>query len=244
MTFDLDESTARVRADAAHGGRRDWRPPPATSMCRRPCRAPPARRRARPCPPPDLPLAWVVAIEEIAAVSGSLAVDAALPGGDGAGARSWMGLRGVDLDGARRARDQRGARSRRGRGAGRARSRRARRRARRTPRGQGRRRAAGAAALGIGRRRHRGRRGAAAALAGRERRAGTRRRRARRPWRGCRRAPRPSRRWRSPGGCWAPRPAAAGTTLDRITRDVATATLVFGGADGEEAAVAAGVLPG
>ena len=37
---------------------------------------------------------------------------------------------------------------------------------------------------------------------------------------------------------------AAGTTLDRITRDVATATLVFGGADGEEAAVAAGVLPG
>ena len=36
----------------------------------------------------------------------------------------------------------------------------------------------------------------------------------------------------------------AGTTLDRITRDVATATLVFGGADGEEAAVAAGVLPG
>jgi hypothetical protein len=42
----------------------------------------------------------------------------------------------------------------------------------------------------------------------------------------------------------SPDAAAAGTSLDRITRDVATATLVFGGADEEEAAVAAGVLPG
>ena len=34
-----------------------------------------------------------------------------------------------------------------------------------------------------------------------------------------------------------------GARLDRITRDVATATLVFGGPDADEAAVAAGVLP-
>jgi hypothetical protein len=35
----------------------------------------------------------------------------------------------------------------------------------------------------------------------------------------------------------------AGSVLDRITRDVATTTLVFGGADREEAAVADAVLP-
>jgi hypothetical protein len=38
--------------------------------------------------------------------------------------------------------------------------------------------------------------------------------------------------------------ATSGSTLDRITRDVATLTLVCAGADGDERAVAAGVLPG
>lgn len=37
---------------------------------------------------------------------------------------------------------------------------------------------------------------------------------------------------------------AAGSVVDRVSRDVATAALVFGGADTDEAAVAAGVLPG
>jgi hypothetical protein len=38
--------------------------------------------------------------------------------------------------------------------------------------------------------------------------------------------------------------AAAGDELDRLSRDVATASLVFGGADADEDAVARGVLPG
>jgi len=38
--------------------------------------------------------------------------------------------------------------------------------------------------------------------------------------------------------------ATAGAALDRLSRDVATASLVFGGADADEAAVARGVLPG
>ncbi|MGE0360167.1 MAG: acyl-CoA dehydrogenase family protein [Vicinamibacterales bacterium] len=38
--------------------------------------------------------------------------------------------------------------------------------------------------------------------------------------------------------------AAAGGELDRLSRDVVTASLVFGGAEADEAAVASGVLPG
>ena len=128
----------------------DWRPPPHDlDAVGGSCRAPPGPRRAPLCLPPDVPLPWVVAIEEIAAVSGSLARRRRSAGRRLAPApRSWMGLRGVDLDGARRARDQRGPRPRRRRGAGRAGARRDRRRARRPARGQGRRRASRSSSTG------------------------------------------------------------------------------------------------
>jgi hypothetical protein len=52
-------------------------------------------------------LAWVLGLEEVAVVSGSLAVDAALGDGPGASRTApgvWMGLRGVDIAAARAAR--------------------------------------------------------------------------------------------------------------------------------------------
>ncbi len=52
-------------------------------------------------------LAWVLGLEEVAAVSGSLAVDAALvhdPGAARTASGTWMGLRGVDIAAARDAR--------------------------------------------------------------------------------------------------------------------------------------------
>ncbi len=64
-----------------------------------------ARRHARAALAPAADrLAWVIGIEELAAVSGSLAVDAALVAESStrpASVRTWMGLRGVDVDTAR-----------------------------------------------------------------------------------------------------------------------------------------------
>ncbi len=242
MTFDLDESTARARAEArtAAAGLADA----AHELDASAVVPGAARATARAAvPAPDLPLPWVVAIEEIAAVSGSLAVDAALPGGDGAGARSWMGLRGVDLAGALRARDH-AARDL----------------------------AVAAVLVGLGRAAIDGALDglrAAKAAGGRPEQqhwgladAATEVDAARLLlWRAATAVPAPAAGVQRAMARMQARTAAesavavarrvlgaeagaAGTTLDRITRDVATATLVFGGADGEEAAVAAGVLPG
>ena len=244
MTFDLDETTARVRAEArtaAAGLAAAAHELDASAVMTGAARA--TARAAVPAPDPLLP--WVVAIEEIAAVSGSLAVDAALPGGDGAGARSWMGLRGVDLDGALRARDH-AARDL----------------------------AVAAVLVGLGRAAIDGALDglrAAKAAGGRPEQqhwgladAATEVDAARLLlWRAATAVPasapvagvqgamaRMQARTAAESAVAVARrvlgaeAGAAGSTLDRITRDVATATLVFGGADGEETAVAAGVLPG
>jgi Acyl-CoA dehydrogenase, C-terminal domain len=242
MNFDLDESTARVRTDAGTAAAGLAAAAHALDVSGEVPSAARAAARAA-VPAADVPLPWVVAIEEIAAVSGSLAVDAALPGGDGAGARSWMGLRGVDLDGARRARDH-AARDL----------------------------AVAAVLVGLGRSAIGGALDglrAAKAAGGRPEQqhwgladAATEVDAARLLlWRAAAAMPPPAGGVPAAMARMQARAAAesavavarrvlgaeagvAGTTLDRITRDVATATLVFGGADGEEAAVAAGVLPG
>lgn len=102
MTFDLDPATAaardRARAAAAplagEAAAID-----ATSAIPGPIRH---QARAALAPAADR-LAWVIGIEELAAVSGSVAVDAALvdAAAPAASVRSWMGLRGVDIDAAR-----------------------------------------------------------------------------------------------------------------------------------------------
>jgi hypothetical protein len=103
MTFDLDPSATAARdrartaamalADAAAGVDADG------------VIAPAARQLARAAlPPPAERLGWVLSVEELAAVSGSLAVEAALAGDPDATSpvrRPWMGLRGADLDTAR-----------------------------------------------------------------------------------------------------------------------------------------------
>jgi hypothetical protein len=104
MTFDLDPATAAAReraraAAAALAGEAAAIDADATI-------AGPARQQARAALAPATDrLAWVIGVEELAAVSGSLAVDAALVAAATAlpaSARTWMGLRGVDVDAARR----------------------------------------------------------------------------------------------------------------------------------------------
>ncbi len=188
-------------------------------------------------------LAWLLGVEELAVVSGSLATAAALdlPTADGDGGTTWSGLRGVDVAAARATghsvqRDQ----------------------------------AVAALLIGLGRgalevalatlsavRRDGGKpeqqhwtvadaateldaarlllwRAAGAASAGADAAVAMARMQARAAAEGCVAAAR---------RVFGARPDGDGARLDRITRDVATATLVFGGPDGDEAAVAAGVLP-
>jgi hypothetical protein len=103
MTFDLDPATTAARdrardAAALLAGE-------AAALDTASALAGPLRQRARAAlAPASDRLAWVIGVEELAAVSGSLAVDAALVAGSAsppASARTWMGLRGVDLDAAR-----------------------------------------------------------------------------------------------------------------------------------------------
>jgi hypothetical protein len=103
MTFDLDPSAAAARDRARHAATAltaaavsldaDGIIPPTV-----------AQLAQASLPPPSERLGWVLAVEELAVVSGSLAVEAALSGRratSSAGAHAWMGLRGVDLDAAR-----------------------------------------------------------------------------------------------------------------------------------------------
>jgi hypothetical protein len=104
MTFDLDPDTAAARdraraAAAALAGE-------AAAIDGAATIAGPARQRARAALAPEADrLAWVIGVEELATVSASLAVDAALVAdatAATAAVRTWMGLRGADLDAARR----------------------------------------------------------------------------------------------------------------------------------------------
>lgn len=103
MTFDLDSATAAARdraraAAAALAGEAAAIDGAATIAAR-------VRQQARAALAPATDrLAWVIGVEELATVSGSLAVDAALVADATAptAARTWAGLHGVDLDAARR----------------------------------------------------------------------------------------------------------------------------------------------
>lgn len=238
MTFDLDLSMrqARDRARAAAAAAR----PHASAIDTTGVVADAVRRQAREglAPPADR-LAWTVGLEELAAVSGSLAIDAAWPAA-GTGARDrWTGLRGAAVlpatvaaagaDGVlgvaavlvglgRAALDTALARLRAARAAG----------GRPEYEHWGIADAAtelDAARLLVWQ--------AAAALDGTS--AGMARLQARLA---ADAAVAAARRVAGAEG------ATAGGDLDRVSRDVATASLVFGGADADEAAVASGVLPG
>ena len=188
-------------------------------------------------------LAWLLGVEELAVVSGSLASVAALdlPPAEGDRGTPWSGLRGVDVGAAAA-----------------------------TGRSVQRDLAVAAVLIGLGRgalevalatlravRRDGGKpeqqhwtvadaateldaarlllwRAAGAAPAGADAAVAMARMQARAAAEGCVAAAR---------RVFAARPDGDGARLDRITRDVATATLVFGGPDRDEAAVAAGVLP-
>ena len=203
-----------------------------------------ARQQARAAlAPASDRFAWVLGVEELAAVSASLAVDAALVSGTTGpadSAPSWMGLRGVDLAAARAA-----ATGDAGDlaiaavlvGLGRAALEAALAAMRTAKSGGGRPeqqqwtvadaateleaarlllwRAATASAAGDG----------AAAMARLQARAAA------------------DAAVRAAGRVLGANAGASGSALDRVTRDVATVTLVFGSADREEAAVADAVLP-
>ena len=190
-------------------------------------------------------LAWVLGLEEMAAVSGSLAVDAALgpgPGAAGPGPGTWMGLRGVDIAAARAARQgaagdlavaavlvglARGALDTALAGIRAASPRESKPEQQHWPLAD----AATdleAARLLIWR----------AASAGSSAAAGVHVAMGRMQARAAAESAVAAAR-RVLGGD----AGDVGPVLDRISRDVATTTLVFGGADAEEAAVAAGILP-
>jgi hypothetical protein len=241
MTFDLDDAAAHAQSQARTAAA--GLTAAATAIDRDGVVPAAARAAARAAvPAPAAALSWVVALEEIAVVSGSLAVDAAFPAeGNAAGGPTWTGLRGLDLtrvpeaDGARRDLAVAALLVGLGRGALDATlvALRAEREAGAKPEQQhwGVADAAtelDAARLLVWR--------AASATTGE---AVTATAMARLQARlAAEAAVAAARRACNPAA------AASGTTSDRITRDVATATLVFGGADEEEAAVAAGVLPG
>lgn len=240
MTFDLDTATtaARDRARAAAASLAAAAPG-IDAAAALPSHAR-EQARASLAPASDR-FAWVLGVEELAAVSASLAVDAALVSGTAGpadSAPSWMGLRGVDLDTARAAAT-----------------------------GDAGDLAIAAVLVGLGRA------ALEAALAamraaksggGRPEQqqwtvadAATELEAARLLlWRAAtardtgtaamaRMQARAAANAAVQAACrvLGADAAASGSTLDRVTRDVATVTLVFGGADREEAAVAEAVLP-
>jgi hypothetical protein len=242
MTFDLDAPTLAARDHARAAAARLAAAAATIDHVAR--IAPDARDHARAAlATTGDRLAWVIVVEELAVVSGSLAVDAALalPPAEPEGRPSWSGLRGIDIAAARdaapeAARDLAVAAVLIGLG-----------------------RAALDVALG-GLRAARGDggkpeqqhwtvadaateldaarlllwRATASAPAGAGTAVAMARMQARTAAEACVGAAR-----RVLGA----RPGDVGERLDRLTRDVATATLLFGGPDADESAVAAGVLP-
>ncbi|MGD9906177.1 MAG: acyl-CoA dehydrogenase family protein, partial [Vicinamibacterales bacterium] len=102
MTYELDDASrdARERARAAAADARQ-----AAAAIDSAAAIPEALRQAARAalPPPSARRAWVVGLEELAAASGSVAVDAGWPGGPPAGSAEWPGLRGAALTAAHEA---------------------------------------------------------------------------------------------------------------------------------------------
>ena len=241
MTFDLGEAAAHAQAQARAAAAALGEAARATDAAG--AIAPSARAAVRAVVPESSDrLSWVAALEEIAVVSGTLAMDAAFPSDAAPGALSWTGLRGLALEPIRDAadvarRDLAVAAVLVGLGRGAIEDALAGLRAERAAGAKPEQQHWGvadaateldAARLLIWR---------AATIASTQGAVATAMARLQARF-AADAAVAAARRACRPDG------AAAGTTVDRITRDVATATVVFGGADEEEAAVAAGVLPG